>query len=76
MFGPNPKSQVNTKLVELFGKKHGMQVTGRRVGKQFICELIADDRVLATAAHSDWRKAYKMLKIRVENIFAEGQPLV
>ena len=76
MFGPNPKSQVNAVLIDLFGKKHGMKVTGSRVSKQFISELIIGDRVLATAAHSDWRKSYKMLKIKVENIFVEGHPSV
>lgn len=72
MFKPNPKKQVELKFTELFGKSLKPVVTGERVGKYYVTALTVNGRQLATAQDRDWRMAYKLLKIEVEKIFADG----
>ena len=72
MFKPNPKKQVELKFAELFGKSLKPVVTGERIGKYYVTALTVNDQQLATAKDRDWRMAYKLLKIEVEKIFAEG----
>lgn len=79
MFGPNPKKQVELKFRELFGKAHKVEVQGVRVtavdGRRvdsFMSQIIVDEAMVATASHRDWRKAYKLLKLEVEKLYADG----
>ncbi|HAN16501.1 MAG TPA: hypothetical protein DCP73_13270 [Chloroflexi bacterium] len=87
MFKPNPKAQVELKFRELFGRDHKPVVTGSRLTLEearrrgvrcltrdgiYFTELFVNGTQLATAAHADWRKAYKLLKLEVEKLFADG----
>lgn len=87
MFKPNPKAQVELKFRELFGRDRKPVVTGvrltpdeaRRRGLRcltrdgvYFTQLTLDGRSLVTASHADWRKAYKLLKLEVEKLFADG----
>lgn len=87
MFKPNPKAQVELKFRELFGRDHKPTVTGSRLSTAearrrgmrcttrdglYVTELFVDGTLLATAAHADWRKSYKTLKLEVEKLFADG----
>ena len=91
MFKPDHKKQVSLKFIELFGKDHKVTVVGGRVSPEdckrqgircttrdgiYFTELFIDGHQVATAGHSDWRKAYKLLKLEVEKLYAEGVALV
>jgi len=86
MFKPNPKAQVTLKFQELFGKATKHTVTGVRLSPlqckaqgfpidTYFTELRVGDTVLATARARDWRKAYKLLKLEVEKLYADGAPI-
>lgn len=89
-FKPNPKAQVGLKFAELFGKDYKPEVRGARLTKAectargircgfrdglFHAELSVDGVVLAEASHPDWRKAYKLLTLEVEKLYADGAAL-
>ena len=90
MFKVDVKTQVNNKFKELFGKTLKPVVTGQRLSPHdcvaagikggaydgmYVTEVTLDGQLICTAQHRDWRKAYKLLKLEVENRFAEGKPL-
>lgn len=89
-FKPNPKAQVSLKFAELFGKEFRPEVRGGRITQAkarelgyycgtrdglFLAELLLEGEVIAAATHPDWRKAYKLLKLEVEKLYAEGTTL-
>jgi len=87
MFKPNPKAQVTLKFVELFGKEYKPVVKGERLTAveckshgyprdTYVTELFVDGQTIATARSIDWRKAYKLLKLEVEKLYADGLSLV
>lgn len=87
MFKPNPKAQVTLKFNELFGKEYKPVVRGERLTDAvcktrgyprdtYVTELLVEGAVVATARSLDWRKAYKLLKIEVEKLYADGLSLV
>jgi len=78
MINPNPKTQVTNKFNELFGEDISFEVVGRRslTGRRYHTLVLVDGAVVATAEHSDWRKSYKLLKIEVEKLYADGLSLV
>lgn len=71
MFKPDPKKQVVLKFCELFGRELRPEVTGSRVNGDYHAEISLDGTTLAKACHSDWRRAYKMLKLEVEKLHVE-----
>ena len=90
MFKPNPKAQVELKFRELFGKTGKLQIVGSRLSPAeckaggfrcttrdglYVVELFVDGQQLAQASHRDWRSAYKLLKLEVEKLFADGAAL-
>jgi hypothetical protein len=76
MFKPNPKAMVSIIFNKLFGKEHKHEVRGARVPSGFyIAELNVGDVTLARAQSRDWRKAYKLLQIEVEKLYADGAML-
>lgn len=77
MFKPDPKKQVVLKFAELFGREAKPLVTGyRKADGSYLTEVTVDDVIVATASHRDWRKAYALLKVEVENLFIEGTSLI
>jgi hypothetical protein len=87
MFKPNPKAQVSLKFVELFGKEYKHDVVGARLTSlqcksqgfpvdTFVAELHCNGQLLASSRSRDWRKAYKLLKLEVEKLYADGLSLV
>ena len=78
MINPNPKTQVANKFNELFGEEISFEVIGRRSanGRRYLTLVLVDGAAVATAEHADWRKSYKMLKIEVEKLYADGLSLV
>lgn len=88
MFKPNPKAQVVLKFQELFGRATKPIVKGERVrlytaratglpeGVYLATLTVAGYHgELARAYSRDWRKAYKLLKLEVEKLYADGRPL-
>jgi hypothetical protein len=86
MFKLNPKAQVVLKFQELFGRGIKPTVTGERLSPlackahgfptdSYWTELRVGPKVLATARHRDWRKAYKLLALEVEKLYADGATL-
>ena len=82
MFKPNPKAQVTNKFRELFGYDRKIEVTGARVpvsaGSRYDIyesKIYVEDVCVATTRSSDWRRAYKLLKIEVENLYGNGVTL-
>ena len=86
MFKPNPKAQVVLKFVELFGRDHKPVVSGVRLTPlqckshgfprdTYFTELHVDGQVVAAARSIDWRKSYKLLKLEVEKLYADGVSL-
>lgn len=78
MINPDPKTQVANKFNELFGDEIPFEIVGRRStsGRRYLTYVLVDGAVVATAEHADWRKSYKMLKIEVEKLYADGLSLV
>lgn len=78
MINPNPKMQVANKFNELFGEDIPFEVVGRRSanGRRYLTLVLVEGATVAAAEHSDWRKSYKMLKIEVEKLYADGLSLV
>jgi hypothetical protein len=87
MFKPNPKAQVTLKFVELFGKEYKPTVKGARLTAveckshgyprdTYLTEIVVDGQTIATGRSIDWRKAYKLLKLEVEKLYADGLSLV
>ena len=83
MFKPAPKAQVSVKFRELFGADVAHEVRGLRLDPRvakrmgfpsdtFYAELLVEGEVLASARSRDWRKAYKLLKLEVEKLYADG----
>lgn len=87
MFKPNPKAQVTLKFRELFGRDHKPEVRGSRMTPAecklhgvhcgtrdgiYYTELFVDGEQVARASHRDWRKAYKLLALEVEKLYADG----
>ena len=86
-FKPNPKAQVVITFTKLFGKEIKPTVNGRRLTTDecrrhscprdtYLAELVVDGETVASAKSLDWRKAYKLLAIATENLYAEGMSLV
>lgn len=83
-FKPNAKAQAENKFIELFGSGHDYKIVGERLtpleaknqglpnGTYFV-ELFVGDTQVASAAHRDWRTAYRLLKTEIENLYAEGR---
>lgn len=81
MFKPTAKAQVENKFKELFGKDIQFQVTGQRLftngrPSYFLSELVVDGNTVAAARNHDWRQSYKLLKLEVEKLYADGLALV
>jgi hypothetical protein len=83
MFKPNPKAQVVSTFQKLFGRERKAVVQGRRLDAaqckslglprdSYRTELVVDGAVVAAARSVDWRKSYKLLKIEVEKLYADG----
>jgi len=75
---------VINKFRELFGKEHKCTVNGFRPSPLeckalgvpsgvYVVDLQVDGVQLCEARSRDWRKAYKLLKIEVEKLYADGQ---
>lgn len=82
-FKPNPKAQVENKFYELFGSRLDVEVKGYRptpleaktggVPKgHFVAEIFCKGQLVARTTATDWRKAYKLLKGKVEGAYADG----
>ena len=84
MFKMDPKTMVTHTFTKLFGREHKPVITGVRTahpvygakGGSYRVELSVDGTVLCAAENRDWRKAYKLLKIAVESLYADGTSLV
>ena len=77
MFKPDPKTQVSHTFDKLFGRKYSRSVSGERLridGRpgHFQATLTVEGRPVATTRSSDWRRAYKLLSIEVEKLYADG----
>jgi len=79
-FKVNAKQQVLDKAKNLFGKDAKVSVTGRRPtpleckslgipeGTYYV-ECFINNKHIASAHMRNWRKAYGLLKIALENVF-------
>lgn len=77
MFKPDVKKQVVLKFLELFGSDKKPVVVGARTAPSglYYVTLHIDNTLVADALHRDWRRAYKLLKGEVENLYVEGYVL-
>ncbi len=67
----SPKARV-VLMAEMVRPNSRIEVRGTRLsgkaGRCFLAEVTSNDRVLARARHSDWRKAYKGLEIELSKL--------
>jgi hypothetical protein len=81
-FKPNPKAQAENKFYELFGSRLDVELSGRRLTDAeckrdkcprgtYLAELKVAGVLFAEGRSSDWRKAYKLVKLVVEQRWSE-----
>lgn len=74
MANNSPKAKVIKRFTDLFGaanvEARGTRVGGR-FGGYFLAELNVDGHTVARVRHPDWRKAYKLLTLEVEKLYAD-----
>lgn len=88
-FKPTAKTLVLNAVKKFYGQEKvtKSKVNGDRLPTEeckrrgwpngtFFAELVVDGNVVATARSCDWRKAYKMLALEVDKLYADGKDLV
>ena len=84
MFKPNPKAQAENKFYELFGSRQDVEINGSRLSEgdckamgfpsgTYAVQMNVAGRSFLNARSTDWRKAYKNLKIAIESAYADGK---
>lgn len=75
-FKPNPKAQVSVVFHRLYGNVphdvRGERVTTEGKTGHYLATLAVDGITVATARNHDWRRAYKLLTLEVEKLYADG----
>jgi len=83
-FKPNPKAQAENKFYELFGSRSDVEIDGQRLSEQdckvmgfpsgtYSVQMKVAGNSFLMARSTDWRKAYKNLKIAIESAYADGK---